>query len=201
MGTTGFAAVAAGSRRPRTDKLRRVQFHHVVSTGCSTVKPCASVSEMRGVQLDANGEPKKNYLPSKVFLALSKVFLVLFKAFHPLSAVNQNDRAISAFGISLTLLDQTSSRPSGSLRISRRGSALPLAVRCSPLPSRRRCGCGSLATPCEPMAWTTRRQYFWEPNNNCMRSMHHHVPALGRLSTTPVLASSPSSYSGPLRRP
>ena len=82
----------------------------------------------------AEGE-KKNYLPFKVSLALSKVFLVLFKAFHPLSAVNQNDRAISAFGISLALLDQTSSRPSGSLRISRRGSALPLAVRCAPLSS------------------------------------------------------------------
>ena len=84
---------------------------------------------MRGVQLDANGVPKKNYLPSKVFLALSKVFLVLFKAFHPLSAETQNDRVISAFGISLTLLDQTSSRPLGSLRTLRRGSASPLAVR------------------------------------------------------------------------
>ena len=78
---------------------------------------------MRGVQLDVNGVLKKNYLPFKVFLALSKVFRVLFKAFHPLSAVNQNDRAISAFGISLTLLGQTSSRPLGLLRPSRRGSA------------------------------------------------------------------------------
>ena len=51
-----------------------------MSIGCSTVKPCASVFVMRGVQLDVNGVLKKNYLPSKVFLALSKVFLVLFKA-------------------------------------------------------------------------------------------------------------------------
>ena len=66
---------------------------------------------MRGVQLDANGVLKKNYLPSKVFFALSKVFLVLFKAFPPLSTRTQNDRAISASGISLTLLDPTSLRP------------------------------------------------------------------------------------------
>ena len=47
------------------------------------MKPCDSVSVTRGVQLDANGVLKKNYLPFQVFLALSKVFRVLFKAFHP----------------------------------------------------------------------------------------------------------------------
>ena len=95
---------------------------------------------MRGVQLDVNGVLKKNYLPSKVFLALSKVFLVLFKAFLPLSTKTQTDRAILASGISSKPPGPTSLRPLESLRALRRGSGSPRVVRCLRLSSRRRCG-------------------------------------------------------------
>ena len=95
---------------------------------------------MRGVLLDANGVPKKNYLPSKVFLALSKVFLVLFKAFPPLSTKTQTDRAISASGTSSKPPGPTSSRPLVSSRALRRSSEWCRAVKRLRHLSRRRCG-------------------------------------------------------------
>ena len=118
-------------------------------------RPCASVFVMLGELPDANGALKKNSLLFKVYFALSKVFWVLSKALHPLSAVNQNDRAILAFGISLTLLGQTSSRPSGSLRPSRRGCRLPRMARWLPPFRLPHHWCMSSATRCGTWASTT----------------------------------------------
>ena len=75
------------------------------------MKPCDSVSVTRGVQLDANGVLKKSYLPFKVFLVLSKVFQVLYKAIPPLSTTSQTDRAILAFGTFSKPPGQISLRP------------------------------------------------------------------------------------------
>ena len=102
--------------------------------------PCGNVSVTRGVQLDAHGVLKKNYFPLKVFLVLSKVFQVLYKAIPPLSTKSQTDRAILASGIFSKPPGPTSLRPLESLRALRRGSGSPRVVRCLQLLSRRRCG-------------------------------------------------------------
>ena len=111
-----------------------------MSTGCSTVTPCGNVSVTRGVQQDANGVLKKNYLPFKAYPVLYKVFRVLYKAIPPLSTMSQTDRAILASGTFSKPPGPTSSRPLVSSRALRRSSGWPRAVKRLRLSSRRRCG-------------------------------------------------------------
>ena len=140
MVTIGSVVVAAGWLLLGIAKPRRVRCHHVVLTAFSTVTPCGNVSVTRGVQLDANGVLKKNYLPFKAYPVLYKVFHVLYKAILPLSTMSQTDRAILASGIFSKPPGPTSLRPLESLRALRRGSGSPRVVRCLRLLSRRRCG-------------------------------------------------------------